>query len=69
MKKEKIKKMKRHLLTSADVAKMFDVTRATVNLWNRKGILKGGRTLGGQARYHKKDIQKLGKELAVLSDK
>ncbi|MGW2207157.1 BldC family transcriptional regulator [Streptomyces sp. NPDC001774] len=47
------------ILTSSEVAVLFDVDRKTVARWAVAGKLPCFRTLGGHLRFHAKDIHRL----------
>jgi excisionase family DNA binding protein len=47
-------------LKSSEVAEMFGVNPSTVSIWVRKGRLKPHKTLGGNFRFRREDIEKLG---------
>ncbi len=49
----------RRLLTRADVARLLEVSPATVARWSREGKLPFVRTLGGQRRYLRERIAEL----------
>jgi excisionase family DNA binding protein len=46
-------------LKSAEVAGLFGVNRTTISLWVKKGKLKPHKTLGGNFRFRRSDIEKL----------
>ncbi|MBD3393362.1 MAG: helix-turn-helix domain-containing protein [Chitinivibrionales bacterium] len=46
-------------LRSAEVAELFDVNPSTISLWVKKGRLRPHRTLGGNFRFRRSDIEKL----------
>lgn len=52
----------RQYLTRADVARLFEVSPATVARWTREGKLPFVRTLGGQRRYRRERIVELIRE-------
>lgn len=47
------------LLTIDEVAKLFNVTKKTIRVWDEEGKLKSIRTLGGHRRYNKTEIDDL----------
>lgn len=47
------------LLTTGEVAELFQVTVGAVHAWVREGRLKAIRTPGGQYRYYESQIQAL----------
>lgn len=47
------------LLTPAEVAAMFRVDPRTVSRWAKAGKLTSIRTLGGQRRYRKAEVEAL----------
>lgn len=51
--------MPRQYLTRSEVAKLFEVSPATVARWTREGKLSFILTLGGQRRYDRDDIREL----------
>lgn len=53
----------RQYLTRADVARLFEVSPATVARWTREGKLPFVRTLGGQRRYRRERIVELIREI------
>ncbi len=48
-----------HLLTPAEVARMFRVDPKTVTRWARSGKLASVRTLGGHRRYERHVVNQL----------
>ena len=44
------------LLTTAQVAEMLQVTRQTLHVWNKKGVLKGVR-IGTRIRYKLSEVE------------
>ncbi len=57
---------KKTYLKSSEVARLFNVNHSTVFLWVKKGKLKAKKTLGGQFRFLKSDIEQF---LQEKSDK
>jgi hypothetical protein len=51
--------LKKPYLRSADLAKLFDVNPSTISLWAKKGIIRPQRTLGGNFRFRRSDVEKL----------
>jgi excisionase family DNA binding protein len=47
------------ILTRREVADLFGVHPATVNKWVEKGFLSSFRTLGGQSRFHRAEVEAL----------
>lgn len=50
------------ILGVKDVAKICDVTPATVRNWDRAGKLKAQRTSSGMRIFNKSDIEKFARE-------
>lgn len=49
-------------MLSADVAKLLDVTPATVRLMERRGTLTAERTMSGVRLFDRADVERLAKE-------
>ena len=47
------------LMTSAEVAYLFDVTTATVRRWAEAGSLTEARTIGGHRRFKREEVEAL----------
>jgi excisionase family DNA binding protein len=52
-----------HLMTPAEVARLFRVKPTTVTRWATTGRLRSLRTLGGHRRYRESDVKALLAEL------
>jgi excisionase family DNA binding protein len=50
---------KKTYLKSAEVAGLFGVNRTTISLWVKKGRLKPHKTLGGNFRFRRGDVERL----------
>jgi excisionase family DNA binding protein len=46
-------------LKSSEVAEIFDVNSSTVSLWVKKGRIKPHKTLGGNFRFLRTDVERL----------
>jgi excisionase family DNA binding protein len=46
-------------LKSTEVAEIFDVNPSTISLWVKKGKLRPHKTLGGNFRFRRSDIEKI----------
>ena len=55
----------RQYLTRSDVARLFEVSPATVARWTREGKLPFVRTLGGQRRYARDQMVALARDLTT----
>jgi len=54
-----MKDEQKQLITIAEAAKILGVCTITLRKWDRIGLLKPVRTLGGHRRYDSKAISKL----------
>lgn len=49
----------KELLSRAEVAQIFEVSAATIGRWTREGKLPYRKTLGGQHRYPREEVERL----------
>ena len=53
------------LLPIGDVARTFGVSVETVRRWDREGLIVSTRTLGGQRRFARAEVERLKAERAA----
>ena len=53
-----VKRMNQSRYTTSEAAARIGVSVSTLRRWDREGILKPSRTLGGDRRYTEDDINK-----------
>jgi|GEM_PF-2352672 len=51
--------MKEQILSISEAAEYLGVFTLTLRTWEKKGMLKAFRTLGGHRRYKKSDLDKI----------
>ena len=53
-------------MTTGEVALLFNVSGPTVRRWAEAGKLTTAKTLGGDRRYHREQVEQLARENGIL---